>query len=139
MVVVTSARMRAVAVVIVAVSAYWLLNGEILQRRLAGQAVTFAVAVAGFLLLTSVFVARRRLVVLLAWGILAPLISGPIGYLAAQVGFFFAHETFGSQAPAFSWIAIAFAFPFVVCKLWTLSVLLPVLIALSQAFRKFIE
>jgi hypothetical protein len=138
MVVVSPARLRALVVGIIAMAGYWLLNGEILQRRLSGNAFPFFVAVAGFVLLTALFAANRRLAVLLAWGVLAPLVSGPIGYLAAEVAFFFAHGNFGSQAPEFSWVVIAFVFPFVACKLWTLSILLPALIALSEATQSLV-
>ena len=127
-----SARMRAFAVSVLALGAYAAVYGGALDRRLQGNGMLFFGVVAAVVLIPGCYLAPRRLSVWIAWGAFSPLLASTIAYAAIVAAFYARHEAVDSGMSAGSWMLIAFGFPYFVCGVWLLSVVLPALGAVSH-------
>jgi hypothetical protein len=127
-----SKRMRAFAVSVLAHGAYAAVYGGALDRRLQGNGMLFYGVVAAVVLISGCYLAPRRLTVWIAWGAISPLVASAIGYTAIVAAFYARHEAVDPGISEGSWILIAFGFPYFACGVWLLSVVLPVLGAVSH-------
>jgi hypothetical protein len=127
-----STRMRAFAVSMLALGAYAAVYGGALDRRLQGNGMLFFAVVATVVLISGWYFAPRRLTVWITWGALTPPLASAVAYAAIIAGFYARHETVDPDMSAGSWMLIAFGFPYFVCGVWLLSVVLPALGAMSH-------
>lgn len=122
-----SAKVRALVVGTVALFAFGAIYLEPLDRHLQGDAEAFLAVSAVVILTSGWFTAPKRLMSWLVWGTLSPLAASIFGYTTILVIFYASRGYFGPDFTPGSWIFFVFVAPYVACKMWVLSIGLPIL------------